>query len=235
MRDIDDGGPRLLVESLELGSHVYPESGIEVRKRLVQKKELGAGGDCTGDCHTLLLTAGKLVGISVAVFCDSHGLQRLHDGLLDLILLHLLDLQTEGHIVENSHMGPEGIALEHQVQTALGRFLIEGLFGIDDGPVIHGHFSALRLLQSGDNPQCGGFSATRRSQKGHEIPVFDCQIDVFENVVLSVEFIDMLQNDSAHLIPPQPMLLDTSPPSLPAILLPMRMNMMMTIQMASAT
>ena len=42
VRDVDDGGPGLLVKPLELGPHVDSEPCVQVGQRLVQEEELGA-------------------------------------------------------------------------------------------------------------------------------------------------------------------------------------------------
>ena len=165
---------------------------------LVQQQELGAGGDGAGDGHPLLLTAGELVGIAAPILLDPHGLEGPHDRLFDLILLHLLDLQAEGHVLEHRHVGPEGVALEDQVEAPLAGGFIESLVRVDDHLVVDGHGAVLGLLQPGDDPKRGGLAAAGGAQQRHEIPVLYGQIDVPEDVILAVKFIDVAQLDLAH-------------------------------------
>ena len=195
---VDDGGAGLLVEALELRPHVDAQPGVQVGQGFVQQQELGAGGDGPGDGHPLLLASGELVGIAAPVLLDPHGPEGPHDRLLDLLLLHFLDLQAEGHVFEHGHMGPEGVALEHQVQPPLAGSLVESLVRVDDHPIVDGHGAVLGLFQPGDDSKRGGFAAAGGPQQRHEVPVLDGQVHIPEDVVLSVKLIDVAQLDLAH-------------------------------------
>jgi hypothetical protein len=46
------------METLDLGPHLDPQLGIEVRKRLVQKQEARMQDQSTRDGNSLLLAAG---------------------------------------------------------------------------------------------------------------------------------------------------------------------------------
>ena len=195
---VDDGGARLLVEALELRPHVDAQPGVQVGQGLVQQQELGAGGDGPGDGHPLLLASGELVGIAAPVLLDPHGPEGPHDRLLDLLLLHLLDLETEGYVLKHRHVGPQGVALEHQVQSPFAGRFEESLVRIDDHLVVDGHGAVLGLFQPGDDSKRGGFAAAGGPQQGHKVPVLDGQIDVPQDVVLSIKLIDVAQLDLAH-------------------------------------
>ena len=191
VRDVDDRGAGLLVKTLQFRAHVDAKTRVEVRKRLVQKQELRARRDRAGDCNTLLLTAGKLVRIAIAILFDAHGFQRAHDRFLDLRFLHLFDFQTECDVLEHRHVRPQRVALEHEVEPALtGRFIERGV-RVDDRLVVDRHGAVLRLFETGNNAQRGGFAAAGRSQKRHKVAVLDREVDVAQNMVLAVEFIDM--------------------------------------------
>ena len=164
---------------------------IVVAERLVKQEQLRVRRNRAGDGDTLLLTAGQLVRITVAIFLDPHGFERAHNGFFDLGLAHLFDLQTERDVLEHGHVRPQGVALEHQVQTAVFRLLIEGLVGVDDRTAVDGHGAMLRLFKAGDNAQGGGFAAAGRAEQRHKIAVLDREVDIAQNMVFTVEFINV--------------------------------------------
>ena len=45
MGDIEDRGTQIMVETLDLRSHFNSEFRIQIRKRLVQQKDIGIGND----------------------------------------------------------------------------------------------------------------------------------------------------------------------------------------------
>ena len=89
-------------------------------------------------------------------------------------------------------MGPQGIGLEHQVQIPLGRRRVVRLGGVDDLLAVHIDEAILGLFQAGHHTQRGGLAAAGGAQQRHEVAVLDGQVQVFQHVVLAVEFIDML-------------------------------------------
>ena len=95
-------------------------------------------------------------------------------------------------------MGPEGVALEHQVQPPLAGSLVESLVRVDDHPIVDGHGAVLGLFQPGDDSKRGGFAAAGGPQQRHEVAVLDGQVHIPEDVVLSVKLIDVAQLDLAH-------------------------------------
>ena len=192
MGDVDDGGAQLPVDALELASHVDTQAGVQVGEGLVKQQQLGVGGHGAGDGHALLLAAGQLVGVAVHILLDAHHAQGVVDALLDLRLGQLLDLQAESDVLPHRHVGPQGVGLEHQVQPPLAGLGVVGQVRVDHLHAVDGHHAALGLLQTGDHAQGGGLAAAGGTQQGHEVAVLDDQIDVPQDVVVAVEFIDML-------------------------------------------
>ena len=72
------------------------------------------------------------------------------------------------------------------------------LGSVDDLLAVNVNGSALRLFQAGNNTQRGCFSAAGRAEQRHEIAVFDRQVNVLQNMVFAVIFINMPQFNLAH-------------------------------------
>jgi hypothetical protein len=104
---------------------------------------------------------------------------------------HLLDLQAEGDVVVHRHVGPQGVGLEHQVQPALAGLGVVGVVGVDHLHAVDGHDAVLGLLQAGDHTQRGGLAAAGGAQQGHEVAVLNGEVDVAQNVVAAIEFINI--------------------------------------------
>ena len=60
--DIDHGLAELLMQPFYLTSHLIPELGIQVGKRLVEQEKASIPDDRPTDRHALALTAGQLAG-----------------------------------------------------------------------------------------------------------------------------------------------------------------------------
>ena len=89
-------------------------------------------------------------------------------------------------------MGPQSVGLEHQIQVPLGGGREEHLVRVHDGLAVHFDGAVLGILQTGDHPQGSGFAAAGGAEQCHELPILDGQVQVLQDVVFAVEFIDML-------------------------------------------
>ena len=199
---VNDGCADLLVEALQLGTHVDTELCVQVGQRLVEEQQLGLGSNCTGDGHALLLTAGKLVGVAILQLVDTHELKGLHYLFLYLGMRHLFDLQTECNVVVNGHVGPQSVALEYQIQVTLAGFHIVSIGSVDYLFAINGHNAVLGLLKAGYYAQSGGLAAAGGAQQSHKVAIFDYQVQVAQNVVIAEIFIDIFKFYSTHRIFP---------------------------------
>ena len=57
---------------------------------------------------------------------------------------------------------------------------------------VHEDGAVLRLLQTGYNTQRGGFAAAGRTEQRHEVAVLDGEVNVLQDVVFAIVFINML-------------------------------------------
>ena len=156
------------------------------------------GSDSAGDCNTLLLAAGQLGRVTVYILADLHSSKGILDAAIYLILGQLLDIQTERDVLAHRHMRPQCVGLEYQVEVTFARRREMSLRSVDDFLAVHVNGAVLRLLQAGYYTQRGGFAAAGRAEQRHKVTVFNREVYILQNVVLTVEFINMLQFNFAH-------------------------------------
>ena len=89
-------------------------------------------------------------------------------------------------------MGPQGVRLEHQIQVALAGRGERSLRRVDDLLAVHQDDAVLGLFQAGDHAEGGGLAAAGGPQQGHEVAVLDDEVDVPQDMVGTVKFINML-------------------------------------------
>ena len=147
MGNEDESDADLLLNPLQLILHFLAELQIQGRQRLVQKQHLRLVDQRPGDGHTLLLSAGQQGGVFILITLQADKLQHFHDLLIDDILTHLLDLQSEGDIFVYAQMGKQGVFLKYGVQLPLvGGFLADLLAVEDDA-------SLVRVQETTQNPE----------------------------------------------------------------------------------
>ena len=110
-----------LLNAANLLAHFKTQTGIEVRKRLIQEQQARILDQRAGNCNTLLLSTGKLGRLTVHQHIDMNQLRNFISTLDTLCLRHFLCLQRETNIAHDRHMRIQRIILENQTDTALFR------------------------------------------------------------------------------------------------------------------
>ena len=172
VRDVDEGGVDLLAQLDDLSAHLVTQLGVEVGQRLVHQEDLRAADDGAADGDTLPLAAGQGLGLTVEVLRDVEDLGGLFDLAVDLRLGDLLQLEGEGHIIINSHVGIERVVLEDHGDVAVLR-----------GDVVHElavdvQLALGDLLQTGDHAERCGFAAAGRADEDDEFLVLDVEVEL---------------------------------------------------------
>ena len=72
---------------------------VQVARGLVRQQQSWVAHNCPGDCHPLLLSAGKLLGQMVDAFFQAHQFQRGHDVFTPLLLTRLNPQQRRDHVM----------------------------------------------------------------------------------------------------------------------------------------
>src|SRR4029077_20147275 len=82
--------------------------------------------------------------------------------------------QTEGDILEYSHVPEQGIVLEPKAGVALADGAAQGVLSIEP------HFAAIRPFEAGDDAEQGSLARARRPKEREEFARSHFQIDVIE-------------------------------------------------------
>ena len=124
---------------------------------------------------------------------DLQNLGSLADALVDLVLGHLAQLQTESHVLVNGHVRVQGVVLEDHCDIAVFRG------NIVDQTVTDVHLAAGDLLQTGDHAQGGGLTAAGRTDENDKFLVGDLKAEIGNsNNIAGVNFLNVTAADGSH-------------------------------------
>src|SRR5215211_6172348 len=181
--DIDCGGPDAVVQL-----------GVEVREWLVHQESLGLPHYGPPKGHSLPLATREGLGLSVEEALDGEDSRGLIYPAVDLILVHLPELEGEAHVLPHVHVRVERVVLEdHGYVTLAGREIVDDI-------VPDKHLAARYVLEPRDHAQSGGLAATRGPHEDYELPVGDVQVHVpHGDHVLAVDLGYVLHRDFGHL------------------------------------
>ena len=153
----------------DLFTGLKAKSRIKVWKRLIEKQNLRHFYERTGNCDSLLLTAGELTRLSVHELVDLNELCCLIGSFKHILLWQLVCslkvLEREENVLLDRHMGIKRVILENESDTSV--------FGREIGHVFFSeeYLTACRLLKPRDHIERSTFSASRRAEQSDEFPV----------------------------------------------------------------
>ncbi len=202
VRDIDGGGPELLLQFCHLQTHLDAKRGIEVRQGLVEQKCLRLAHDGATDRDALALPARKFARLSIEI---GRQVQRGGGGLhlaVDVRARQACHLQAERDVAADAHMRIERVGLEHHRQAAFRRRDVHHIAPVDQD------LSAGDVLEPRDQAQQRGLAAPRRPDENHERAVLDLQVGILDDIDRPERLADSLERDLAHDIGPFADLLD---------------------------
>ena len=170
--NVDEGGVDALAQLNQLGTHLVTQLGVQVGQGLVHQHNLGVTDDSTADGNTLTLTAGQSLGLTAQVLGDVQDFGSFLHLLVDLVLGGVTQLQSEGHVVINGHVGIQSIVLENH-----------GDIAVLGGNVVHQTVADVQLaagdvFQAGNHTQGGGLTAAGRTDQNDEFLVGDVQVEL---------------------------------------------------------
>src|SRR5215217_3637320 len=195
--DVNRRGADPVVELGYLRPHLHPELGVEVRKRLVHEERLGLADDGPTEGHPLPLATRERLGLPIEKTLDGEYPRGLIDAAVDLILVHLPQLEGEAHVLAHVHVRVEGVVLEDHRYVPLARRKV-----VDD-LIPYKHFAAAYVLEAGDHAQGRGLPTTGRTDEDHELPVRDVQVHLVDgDHVLTEDFGYLLEGYFSHPLPP---------------------------------
>src|SRR5699024_4527106 len=178
--DVHRGKAHPAVHLHQLHAQLFTYLGVDVGERFVEHHTGRIDRQSARQRDTLLLTPTELGGVAVDEFGDPHPAQECRDPVCDLVLRDLVRTQWVGDVVEDGHVWPQRVGLEHHVDAAsfggqvdLPRRRVHSLAG-------DGDLAALGGLQTGDRSQQSGLSAAARTEEHHELTRGDVQRDVIQ-------------------------------------------------------
>ena len=186
------------------GQHLADQLRVQRGRRLVEEHELRTHRQCTGDRHTLLLTAGELDRPGVRLVGQTDLVQQLAGVGLRLRLRLTLDLHRGfGDVGEHRAVGEEVEGLEdHSDISALLRGVPLGdlveptvLLPVADEVALDLDASGVDLLQVVHAPQQGGLARTGRADEAGHRSGGHVEVDALEHIEGTEALPDVTEGD----------------------------------------
>ena len=171
-----------LQNSSQLTLHFHTELLIQGGQTFVQQKNPRTDDESSGQSHSLLLTAGELLGLALGKFLHMDHFQRFPDASGDFRFCRTVLFQAVSYVLLYRHVRKQSIALKYHADIPLiYRDLSHRL-------TVKQHVAVFRMLESRDHSQSRRLSAAGRTENRYESSVFYFQIDMIYHRILTVDF-----------------------------------------------
>ena len=171
---VSDVDERCLESSVKLDDFLaqYRSKGdIEVRKRFVKEDDPRLAHECSADCHTLALAAGKRTRFSVEQAIEAENPRDVIHSRSGLGARDATSSRAEDQVAEDRQMGVEHRVLEdHRHVAAMG-----GDCGHRDA--IDRHASRRGRLKTSDQPEDRALARPGRAQQNEQLSCGNREID----------------------------------------------------------
>nr|ACY24755.1 ABC transmembrane transporter permease [uncultured organism] len=121
---------------------------VETGKGFVEEQNFWLQHERAGEGDALLLPAGELADMAIAIAAKANEFEHGFDLALDLICRNPTQLEAEGKVLEHVHMRPQRMALEYHTGGALFWRQMGDVFAIN-----------------GDEARAWAFKATNHAQQ----------------------------------------------------------------------
>ncbi len=163
MGDEERRDAEFLLEPPDLLAQGQAHLGVEGGQRLVEQQHARAQGEGPGQRDALLLAAGQLVRVALALVAEADQFQQLGGAGAPLGRADLAHAQSEGHVVDGVQMREEAVRLEHHAGVAaVGR-------DVRDVLAVHQYGSGVGVFEPREHAQRGGLAAAGRAEEGQEL------------------------------------------------------------------
>jgi hypothetical protein len=142
---------------------------------LIHQHQLRIEDQGAGECHALLLAAGKLRRPALAHLRQLDHAEGALDLRLDLGLRHLPHLQRKGEVLLDRHMREQRIILKHHADIALVRRDMVDRLAVEEDAAMGRHF------EPGQHHQGGGLARAGGAKQRQELAGADLEIEVFDD------------------------------------------------------
>ena len=182
VRHHDGGHAEPALQRLDLVAQAQPHARIERGERLVEQQQAGRGRERARERDALLLAAGELHRIFLALLRQADQRQQFGDARLDRdARLALID-EAVADIRRDTQVRKQRVGLEHDAEIARGRRQVR-----DVAPGDLDHALVLRI-EAGDRAQQRGLAAAGRPEEADEVALLHVERDVLERGELAEAF-----------------------------------------------
>ena len=177
----DGHGHALLGKVTHQIQHLTHHFRVKGGGRLVKQHDLRVHGQCTDNGNTLLLAAGKHVGVLIGLIGKADTFQQRHGLLLGLLGCFLLQGNgRHGDVLQHRLMGKQVEVLEHHAHLLAVQVDIHRLTG--QIHAIKEDLAGGGLLQQIQAAQQRGLAGAGGTDDGHYLSLFDLQIAVIQRM-----------------------------------------------------
>src|SRR5262249_954921 len=106
---------------LELDAHALAQLRIKIAQRLIQQEHAWLADQTASQCDALLLTAAEVGGRTIAQTREAHEIERALHPRGNFRSREPAGPERIGDVVEDRHVRPDRIGLEHHSQSSLLR------------------------------------------------------------------------------------------------------------------
>ena len=134
--------------------------GVQSAGGFVRQQDIRVVDQGPGDCHTLHLSAGHLVGLFVDLVAQTHRFQGLLGPTLALAGGDAGDGQGQLHVGKNGLVGDQVVALEHKADGVVSVGIPVPVGVLLGGNAVDDQVAAVIPVQTADDVQQGGLAGT---------------------------------------------------------------------------
>ena len=165
--DVDAGDAGGALGASDFIAHLEAEFGVEVGEGLVEQEEVRVDGEGAGEGDALLLAAGELGGASAGVIGHPDDVEEFAGPLVSLSPSLASHLEAESDVLEDAHVRPEGVVLEHHAAASpVGR-------SARDVVVSEADAAGVGEVEACDDPEEGRFAAAAGAEEEEQFTGLD--------------------------------------------------------------
>ena len=195
---IYNGNAQFLLNGQNFKTHAFTKLSVQVGQRFVEKQEAGLSNESTSQSYTLLLTTGKLVGITFAVFTEVNQFQHFLNAFSTFFFSYLLNFQRIANVFSNGHMGPNCIGLEYHTDVTFFRGSEGSFNGRAYAFIADINFTFSCTFKACNHTQGSSFTATGRTEDGDKFAIFYNYIKIVYGSYSAETFIYMFNSYLCH-------------------------------------